>query len=340
MAAMTVIKSHLDPGRGALRPGPRVVAIGNFDGVHRGHQRVLQLARELAAAGPEAGQVAALTFSPHPARLLAPQSAPRLLCTAARKRELIASCGVDLLVEEPFDAAFAARSPDSFVQDVLIAGLGATHVCVGYDFTFGKGRAGTTETLGALLEAQGRRLTVVPAFSVPDPEAPDHSIICSSTRVRKEITEGRPERAALLLGRDPEVEGTVVHGAGRGRTIGVPTANLAPENELLPATGVYAAWAELLDAERRVTARYPAAVNVGHNPTFAVAGGAPLTIEAHLLEGPGGAARAPVPDLYGHAVRLALRARLRGEQRFPSVEALVAQIRTDIDAVARLLAGH
>jgi riboflavin kinase / FMN adenylyltransferase len=335
MAAMTLISSHRDPGRAALPAGPRVVAIGNFDGVHRGHQRVFRLARDLAdAAG---GQVAALTFDPHPARLLAPQVAPPLITPAARKRELIAACGVDVLVEEPFDAAFAARSPASFVQDVLIAGLGATEVCVGYDGTFGKGRSGTTLTLGELLAAEGRRLTVVPAFSVPDPEAPGAEIVCSSTRVRKEIKDGRPERAALLLGRDPEVEGRVVHGAGRGRTIGVPTANLQPDTELLPATGVYAAWAERLDDQRRVVARHPAAVNVGHNPTFTSGGGAPLTVEAHLLTGPGAA---PIPDLYGHAVRLALRARLRAEQRFTSVDALLSQIRADIDAVARLLGGH
>jgi riboflavin kinase/FMN adenylyltransferase len=314
---------------------PRVVAIGNFDGVHLGHQRLFALARGLAdESGAEA---TVLTFVPHPAKVLAPAVAPKLITTPERKRELCAACGIAAIVEEPFDLAFAARSPESFVDEVLIEGLAAIHACVGYDFTFGKGRSGNAETLRALMARRGRQVTVLPPFSIPDPEDPTARIICSSTRVREEVEAGRPHRAALLLGRDPEIEGIVVPGAGRGAAIGVPTANLRPLTELCPATGVYAAWAELSDEKAHgEVARYPAAVNVGYNPTFTSPDGqAPLTIEAHLLLP---TASPPLPPLYGRRLRLHLRRRLRAEQRFPSVSALVTQIGADIAATRQLLA--
>ncbi|MCS6913123.1 MAG: riboflavin biosynthesis protein RibF [Myxococcales bacterium] len=328
---MRIIAGHKEIARAPLPGGRRSVVIGNFDGVHRGHQHVFSIAKEVDPGA----QVAVLTFEPHPARVLAPGLAPPLLCTLPRKRELLAACGIDLLIEEPFDAAFAALSPAAFVDEVLVGALQASHVCVGYDFTFGQGRAGTPETLVELLGRYGRKVTVVPPFSVPDPDDPACSIVCSSTRVRQEMAAGRPERAALILGRDPEVEGTVVPGAGRGRTIGVPTANLRPDTEVQPGPGVYAAWAEILDPERRVVARYPAAVNVGCNPTFRASGETgPPGIEAHLILG---SAEGDLPPLYGRTLRLGLRARLRGERRFPSVEALVEQIHADIAQAARIL---
>lgn len=366
-------------------PAPRAVVIGNFDGVHRGHQALFRRARALCGA---AGSVVALTFDPHPARLFAPDRAPPLIATRTRKRELLQGAGVDLVVEEPFDRTFSALSPLSFVEEVLLRGLGARYVCVGYDFTFGKGRAGGTELLGELLAARGAEVVIVPAQTVPDPDAaPDQpadaadapQIVCSSTFVRQEVRAGRPDRASRVLGRDPEVEGVIVHGAGRGRTIGVPTANMRPATELLPATGVYAAWAEILEDEpdgadidalshkdasrhaaaatrdpaigpssptgglvefraRRVAARHPAAVNVGYNPTFVENRGdaalPPVSIETHLIRTAGSP---PFPDLYGKSMRIALRARLRAEQKFPSVSALVQQIHGDIDAAAVLL---
>lgn len=372
------------PERAASQADPelqapwRVVVIGNFDGMHRGHRALFAQAEALrAAARTEAkadpGQIVALTFSPHPARVLSPQTAPPLLSSPQRKRELLLECGVDVLIEQRFDRTFAALSPEAFVAEVLTAGLGAHTVCVGYDFTFGKGRAGTIQVLGQLLQAQGIPLHVVPAVTVRlalpvEPTATatasaDNPEVrpCSSSLLRKTLAAGQPGAGARLLGRWPEVEGLVVHGAGRGRTIGIPTANLAPSTDALPAVGVYAAWAELLadlpeptaDAastpvvaqSRAVISRHPAAVNVGYNPTFTAAKTAgdqatmsPLTIEAHLLPPlDSDLAHAELPSLYGHTLRLLLVERIRGEQRFPSVSALVERIQTDVAQVRALL---
>ncbi len=333
MSPMLVCPGHVQMVQSARK---RVVAIGNFDGVHRGHQALFALVRSLATEAD--AQAVVLTFWPHPAKVLAPRVAPPLISTPARKRELIAACGIDLLVEEPFNAALAARSPASFVDDVLITGLGATHVCVGYDFTFGKARAGNTALLGELLARHGARVTVLPPFSVPDPDVAGARIVCSSSFVRQEILAGRPERAALVLSRDPDIEGLVVHGAGRGAKIGIPTANLRPDTELCPATGIYAGWAELLsEGGREVVSRHPSAINVGYNPTFAGdLEGHPLSIEAHLIE----SADSPyVPSLYGRVLRISLHRRLRDELRYDSVAELVAQIRLDIDAAAALLSA-
>lgn len=368
----------------ALLPRPRVVVIGNFDGVHRGHKALLQRARELAKPpGGEPGSVVVLTFSPHPARVLAPHLAPPLITSVQRKRELLAAQGVQALCEQPFDRAFSQLSPAEFVEQILLAGgLQASAVVIGYDFTFGKGRAGNTRVLGELLAAHGATVSVVPPVTVPDPGG-GIPLLCSSTLVRQALQAGQPERAALLLGHDPELEGEVVHGAGRGRSIGVPTANLRSTSEALPAVGVYAAWAELLDAEpaaadpegpatqllpggenvgprprvaglRRTSLCFPAAVNVGYNPTFTssrgdspvshselsvspvlpVSSASPIAIEAHLLSRPGEPA---IPSLYGQTLRLRFVARVRAEQKFPSVAALVEQIGRDVAVVKQRL---
>ncbi len=295
-----------------------VVAIGNFDGVHRGHVHLFGRARELARQ--LTGEAVVLTFEPHPAKVLAPAYAPPLITPLGRKLELIGEHGIEVTVVERFDAALAARSPADFVEQVLEAGLGAQHVCVGYDFTFGKGRAGDVHTLAELGSERGIATTIVPPFSVG-------GMVCSSTKVREFVLEGRVEGAALILGREPEVEGEVVRGDGRGRTIGVPTANLRVETELLPKTGVYAGWAEPLGQAR---ARHPAAINVGNNPTFTTDGA--LSVEAHLLDFDA--------DLYGRRLRLGFAERLRPEERFPSAQALVAQIRRDIDRARAIMAAR
>ncbi len=299
------------------------VAIGNFDGVHLGHQALFAVARRNAF-----GPVCALTFEPHPARLLAPQYAPPLICALPRKRELLAACGVAELVEQPFDAAFMARAPSEFVEQLIASGVG--EVVVGHDFTYGKARAGTVESLRFMLEERGVRLHVVPPVAV-------NGLVCSSTKVREFVLEGRVEAANMLLGRPFDLDGEVVQGAGRGRKLGWPTANLKTANELLPAVGVYAVRARLLSASGAAAAAPLAgAANLGLNPTFrpdvAQAGGGgrpPLSLEVHLLDFG--------QDLYGKRLRVEFVHRLREERRFPGVEALKEQIVRDVAEARRLL---
>jgi riboflavin kinase/FMN adenylyltransferase len=302
---METYRGHSALPRPLRRP---VVAIGNFDGVHRGHAFIFEQARQLAAGLD--GEAVVLTFDPHPARVLAPEFAPPLITSLPRKLELIAQAGIDVTVVQPFDRAFASRTAPDFVTEVLAGGLGARHVVVGYDFTFGSKRSGDVKLLAELGPARGFGVTVIPPVTVD-------GIVCSSTKVREFTLEGRVDGARLVLGRDPEVQGEVVHGDGRGRKIGVPTANLRPEGELLPKNGVYAAWAERLSDGKR----WVAAVNVGTNPTFTA--DHPVTVEAHLLDCD--------EDLYGQRLRVGFVKRLRAEERFASLEALVAQIRRDIE---------
>jgi riboflavin kinase/FMN adenylyltransferase len=289
-----------------------VVAIGNFDGVHVGHQALLGLARARAAA--RGGEAVVLTFEPHPAKVLAPSLAPPLICTASRKLELLAAQGVDACVLEPFTAELAAHSADEFVEQTLCRAMRAAEVVVGWDFTYGRKRHGNVDSLRVAGEARGFRVHVVPPVTVD-------GLVVSSTKIRELLHEGKVEGAAVLLGREFDLEGPVVRGAGRGRQLGIPTANIAADNELYPRPGVYAARVTLLDRGEVV----PAVVNLGRNPTFVTAGG--LSLEAHLLDWNG--------DLYDRRVRVAFHSWLRGEERFPSAEALVAQIRADIDRARR-----
>src|SRR6266849_3211347 len=224
------------------------LAIGNFDGVHLGHQALFDAARRRPPA-------CALTFEPHPARLLAPQYAPPLICEKPRKRELLAAAGVEDLIEQTFDREFASLEPSRFV-DLLLA-TGISEVVVGHDFTYGKGRAGTVESLRLALEERGVRLHLVPPVTV-------NGLVCSSTKIREFILEGRVEAANMLLGRPFDLDGEVVKGEGRGRKLGWPTANIRTTNELLPAEGGYAVRARLLP-EGKVLG---GAANLGVNPTF------------------------------------------------------------------------
>lgn len=282
-----------------------VVAIGNFDGVHVGHRRLLELARERARQ--LGGQSVALSFDPHPAKVLAPRLAPPLICTPERKRELIAACGIDVLCLEPFDTHTAAQSADAFVATTLVGALGAREIVVGYDFTYGKGRSGNTQTLAAAGGEHGFAVSVVPQVTV-------HGLVASSTKIRELLHEGNVAGARLLLGRDFDVDGTVVRGAGRGRDLGFPTANVAVANELLPRPGIYATRVSVGGGPWGA-----AATSLGTNPTF---GAGALALEAHLLDFSG--------DLYGQSVRVAFVAWLRGEERFASVEALIEQIGADV----------
>ena len=298
---------------GALRGA--AVTIGNFDGLHLGHRRLVERARGLAAAAQAPSVV--LTFEPHPVRVLAPELAPPRIATAEGKRRLIAEAGIDVLVEQPFERDFAALDPSAF-EALLLDGLGAGAIVVGADFTYGRRRGGDVASLRRACEARGALLEVVPPVTVD-------GLVASSTKVREFVLAGNVEAAATLLGRPFAVSGTVVHGAGRGRTIGVPTANVAVREELLPALGVYATRVRLPGGAVVV-----GACNVGINPTFREEGGAAraVSVEVHLLDRD--------DDLYDREVEVAFVARIRAERKFPSVDALVAQIRADIAAVRQL----
>ncbi|HVX97791.1 MAG TPA: bifunctional riboflavin kinase/FAD synthetase [Polyangia bacterium] len=290
---------------------PRALAIGNFDGVHRGHQELVRVARERAAAtGATAG---VLTFTPHPARVFAPALAPPLIVSLERRLELLGLAGADVAIVEEFTPALAAVEAEAFVRDILVRGLGARQVVVGWDFSFGRGRRGNPALLRDAGAALGLGVTVVPPVTVD-------GLVCSSTKVREFVLEGRVEGAALLLGRPAELQGVVVRGAGRGRGLGIPTANVTPEAELVPKVGIYAARAHVLDAAGAIASTHKAALSIGSNPTFVAAGA--VTIEAHLLDFDA--------DLYEKRLRIEVLHRLRDERRFDSVEALLAQIAVDV----------
>jgi len=321
---MNVVRGRAALAASAHRPRAPAFAIGNFDGVHLGHQALLHAAREEAA--PRAGEVAVLTFDPHPARLFAPALAPPLIVSLARRLELLAAAGADWVVVEPFTREFASIEAPAFVRDVLAGDLGARDIVVGYDFSFGKGRKGDARLLTSEGAALGIGVRIVPPVLA-------EGLTCSSTKVREFVLEGRVEGAAMVLGRPFEITGEVVRGAGRGRALGMPTANLRPESELLPRPGIYAGRAVILEEQEgaggangsRPAAAAPApahlcALSVGTNPTFTDAG--TLTVEAHLLDFDA--------DLYGRRLRLEIVHRLRDERRFDSSAALMNQIADDI----------
>lgn len=289
------------------------VAIGNFDGLHVGHRRLIDTARALArAAGTKS---AVLTFEPHPAKVLAPDLAPPLVTTLERKLSLLEQAGVEAVVLQPFDRSYAGTSPEQFVHRDLIEGLGARDVVVGHDFTFGKGRAGNVSVL-AQIAGDALRLHTVPPVT-------EEGLVVSSSKIREFVLEGRVGPAARLLGRPFAIDGKVVPGRGRGRTIGVPTANVAAETELRPASGVYV----VAMAVEGMEAVFGGAANVGVKPTF---GEEDLTIEVHAFD--------LDADIYGRRVAVAFLERLRGELRFPSVDDLVAQIHKDFDQSRAALA--
>jgi len=291
------------------------IAIGNFDGVHLGHRALIDRARELAAAN--AALTVALTFDPHPSALLAPAHAPRLLTSIERRIELLAEAGVDAVVVEPFTRELAGIAPNAFVDDVVIFALRAKAIIVGYDFSYGQGRSGTVAALRAHGIHAGIEVAIVPPVTV-DGE------VAASTKIRGHLRAGELARAERMLGRAWDVDGLVIHGAERGRTIGVPTANIAPEVELAIASGIYAVTLSVEGGPAM-----PAVASLGTNPTFVDTGG--LVLEVHVLDWHG--------DLYDRRVRTTFVARLRDERKFDSVESLVAQIQRDI-AEARIVLAH
>jgi riboflavin kinase/FMN adenylyltransferase len=284
---------------------PRHVAVGEFDGVHRGHREVMR------------GADTVLTFEPHPRTVVSPDSAPKLITSLETKADLIAGLGVEELVVIPFDGAFAGRSAQEFIDGVLVEQLGAERVSVGENFRFGHRARGDVD----LLRAQDAFETRVVELVELDGET------VSSTHIRGLIEGGLMERAAEFLGSPFQLRGSVAHGDKRGRTLGFPTANLVPDPALVyPGHGVYACRAAVeIDGEWRW---WPAATNVGVRPTFVTGRG--LLVEAFLLGFDG--------DLYGRELRLAFLERLRGELRFESVDELIAQMERDVEHTRRIAA--
>jgi riboflavin kinase/FMN adenylyltransferase len=298
----------------------RAVAIGAFDGVHLGHQAVLRLVHDLAHARQLSATV--LTFDRHPAEVVRPASAPKLLTTLDQKLELLDATGsVDECLVLEFDEARSKEPAEDFVGEVLAGVLGARLVVVGADFHFGYKRHGDV----ALLQRMGAELgfEVLGLGLVASPEsadAPDGGIPYSSTRARELLARGDVAGAATILGRPHEVRGRVERGDQRGRELGFPTANVAvPERVCLPADGVYAGTYVGEDGVERT-----AAISLGRRPTFYAESGL-LLLEAHLLDFDG--------DLYGQAARVRFHRRLRGQERFESVEDLIAQMARDVQAV-------
>ena len=295
-----------DPGSLAAgtAAGPAVVAVGNFDGVHRGHQMGLQLARE--EARKRNAECVAVTFDPHPARILRPDRAPGTITSFALKAEGLRAAGVERLVVLEFGAAMARTSPADFVLRLLIGRLGAVTVVQGANFRFGHGRAGDLETLRALGARHGFSVIEAPSIAW-------EGQIVSSTRIRRALAAGDLDLAAALLGRPYEIDGAVVPGRGRGRDLGFPTANLSAESDLLLPHGVYAADAILTSSGRR---RLRAVVHYGPRPTF----GDTPSLEAHLVGFSG-----EISEL-----RLRFLSYLRGVQAFAGPEALRRQLERDV----------
>jgi riboflavin kinase / FMN adenylyltransferase len=281
-----------------VEPRPRRLAVGTFDGVHLGHREVIR------------GADTVLTFDPHPSAVVSPNASPPLLTTLERKAELLEAIGVDELVVIPFDKEFASRSAQEFIDQILVGTLGATHVSVGENFRFGHKAQGDTD----MLAADGRFETrVVPLLEI------DGEVV-SSSHIRGLVLGGAVMYADRLLGAPFIVQGEVVQGDKRGRELGFPTANLVPRNGYVtPGHGVYAC---------RTGNGHVAAVNVGVRPMFVTGRGE--LIEAYLLDFDG--------DLYGTELRLEFLKRLRGEKRFASIGALVAQMRLDVEQARRAAA--
>ena len=280
-----------------VEPGsrPRSVAIGTFDGVHIGHREVIR------------GADTVLTFDPHPLSVIHPEATPKLISTFPVRRDLIAGLGVEELVVIPFDKGFSEQSAEDFVQHVLVDRLGAGQVSVGENFRFGKRARGTPEFLSGRDEFETR---VVPLV-----EAAGETV--SSSHIRGLVAAGEVDQAAEFLGEPFLFEGEVVQGDKRGRALGMPTANLVPDDAYVtPGHGVYAGWAN----------GHAAAVNVGVRPTFETGRG--LLVEAHLIDFD--------DDIYGETLRIAFVERLRGEKRFDSVEELIAQMNRDVEDAKRI----
>lgn len=288
-----------------------VLALGNFDGVHRGHRKILDRVRRVA--GERGATAVVMTFDPHPPRVVRPDKAPSLLMTTAQRLEAIEAAGVPRMVIVRFTPELSRWEPEVFVERVLVDWLRVSEVWVGANFLFGRDRGGNFTLLRMLGARHGFRAEKIDPIRYKD-------FVVSSTRIRRLVSEGRVDEAGALLGHPYVIDGTVVVGAGRGRTIGFPTANLTTENELIPPCGVYATTATL-DGVARASV-----TNIGTRPTVDDSGR--LSIETHVF--------GVDQDLYDRRLRLGFVQRLRDERRFESIAALRTQIAADCEK-ARLL---
>jgi len=288
-----------------------VLALGNFDGLHRGHRKILDRIRRVA--GEHGGTAVVMTFDPHPPRIVRPDKAPALLMTTAQKLEMLAASGVHGAAIVRFTSELSRWDPETFVRNVLVDWLRVAEVWVGANFLFGHDRAGNVTMLRTLGARYGFKAEKIDPVRYKE-------FVVSSTRIRRLVAEGRVDEAGALLGHQFFIDGTVVHGAHRGRTIGFPTANLCTENELLPPHGVYATTA------RVGSTVFASVTNVGTRPTVDSSGR--TMIETHVFDFD--------RDLYGSPIRIGFVQRMRDERTFESLDALRAQIDADCRA-ARVL---
>ncbi|MBW2275557.1 MAG: bifunctional riboflavin kinase/FAD synthetase [Deltaproteobacteria bacterium] len=304
------------------RPTRPVLTIGNFDGLHLGHRAIMDTVIERARILD--GEAVVMTFDPHPRKVLRPEQAPRLLATLEQKLEVLEEIGVDMVIVETFDEQFARLEPQIFVEEYIYERVRPMEVFVGYDFHFGRDREGSMRLLTETGPMLGFAVTIIPEVKVGGRDV-------NSTRIRDLLAKGNVEEALNLLGRPFGVRSRVQEGDRRGRELGFPTANLDPENEVLPGAGVYAGEVRILDEGNPGQGeRFPAVINVGYRPTFRDGQG--LLAEAHLLDFDG--------DLYGRSVELCFMHRLRSERKFPGPEALREQIARDVvQARAKLGVG-
>lgn len=300
-----------------VEPGDRgaSVAMGNFDGVHRGHQAVIALAE---AEGRKIGAPpGVITFEPHPRQVFVPDAPPFRLMNAAARAHRLEKLGVEILYELPFTMALAGMTPRDFAQDVLAGGLGVTHVVVGADFCFGKGRKGTAEDLKAFGKEMGFGVTIAELIADAGDEV-------SSTSIRQALSDGRPRDAARMLGHWHRIEGAVLHGDKRGRDLGFPTANMAITALHPPRFGVYAVKVDVLTGPH--AGSYDGAASLGVRPMF---GENLPNLETFLFDFDG--------DLYGAEISVGLVEFLRPEVKFDGLEALIAQMNADCDEARVIL---
>jgi len=307
---MQVVR-HLE--RRSLSIAKPILTMGNFDGIHRGHRALLH--RVVQEAKAKGGSSVILTFEPHPLQVLAPAHVPQMILTHKDKLRILQSCGVDLVIIQRFDSAFAGIEAGEFVQRYLVDCIKVHKVCVGKDFGFGKGKRGRVEDLIRWGAEKGFEVGIVERLEL-------EGIRVSSSYIRKLIKVGEVDRVPRFLGRYHFVSGRVAKGHQRGRNLGFPTANIAARTELIPSDGIYATFLELEGG------RCPSVTSIGRNPTF---GDGPRTIESYIFDFQG--------DLYGRRVRLFFVQRIREERKFSSPDLLIEEIKRDIASAQKILSA-